>query len=697
MEATTANETNWITTASPQGSRGGNGSAPRHRSGPPNGSPNGRHGAGSLAQKFGINEHNLALRREFIRLEGAEVQVLEELIPWAEEHAAEIAKEFYDWQFNFGPTVSFFESFAAQSGHTLASLRQHLEGAQTRYFASCFTGAADGYDTDWFETRLHIGAVHDRINLPFKWYVGAYAEFARLTRARLAKDREDTAYVDRAMEALHKVWNLDLQAIGDSFLLSTVESFGMDLSAVETTRGTDRTEHFVQIKEELNAILEQNADWRCQIEAIGKTRAVIEFDMDGTIQTANDLFLDTLGYSLDEVQGRHHRMFVEPEYARSPEYEEFWEALRRGEYRPGQYKRIGKGGKEVWIEASYNPIYDRSGELFKVVKYASDVTGQVEAKQRLEQSVQVMLEVVSAAAEGDLTRPVAVEGEDEVGQMAAGLRQLLANLRANIGQIAENAQHLAAASEEMSSISTQMGSDAETTSTQAGAAASAAEQVDKNVQTVATGAEEMSASIKEVAGNAAEAARIAADAVATADRTNQTVSKLGESSVEIGNVIKVITSIAQQTNLLALNATIEAARAGEAGKGFAVVANEVKELAKQTAQATEDISQKIETIQGDTQDSVQAIGQISEIIGQINDIQSTIASAVEEQSATTAEIARNVNEAAKGSAEIAENITGVAQAAESTSSGATDSQQAAGELARMAATLQQVVSEFQYA
>ena len=183
-------------------------------------------------------------------------------------------------------------------------------------------------------------------------------------------------------------------------------------------------------------------------------------------------------------------------------------------------------------------------------------------------------------------------------------------------------------------------------------------------------------------------------AVKDANKTNETIKHLGESSNQIGEVVKVITSIAQQTNLLALNATIEAARAGEAGKGFAVVANEVKELAKETAKATEDISQKIEAIQTDTRGAVTAIGQISAIIGQINDIQNTIASAVEEQTATTNEISRNVAEAAKGSSEIAQNITGVAEAARHTSSGAADTQKAAGELTRMAAGLQGLVSKF---
>jgi methyl-accepting chemotaxis protein len=212
------------------------------------------------------------------------------------------------------------------------------------------------------------------------------------------------------------------------------------------------------------------------------------------------------------------------------------------------------------------------------------------------------------------------------------------------------------------------------------------------VQTVAAGVEEMSASIREIAKNAQEAAKIAGVGVKASESATETISKLGLSSAEIGKVIKTITSIARQTNLLALNATIEAARAGEAGKGFAVVANEVKELAKETAKATEDISQKIETIQGDTRHAVAAISEINEVITKISDYQTTIATAVEEQTATTNEINRNVSEAAKGSSEIAENIVGVAEAARNTTMGASDTEKAAIELARMAAALQSTVA-----
>jgi methyl-accepting chemotaxis protein len=271
--------------------------------------------------------------------------------------------------------------------------------------------------------------------------------------------------------------------------------------------------------------------------------------------------------------------------------------------------------------------------------------------------------------------------------------QLNENLKQTLELVSRNAQALSSSSEELSAVSQQMSSNSEETAAQANVVAAASEQVSKNVETVATSAEEMSASVTEIAKNTNEAARVAAQAVRVASDTNATVAKLGESSVEIGQVIKVITSIAQQTNLLALNATIEAARAGEAGKGFAVVANEVKELAKQTASATEEIGQKIEAIQNDTRGAVTAIDEISTIISQINDIQNTIASAVEEQTATTNEIARNASEAAKGSTEISRNIVNVSEAARSTTEGASNTLTAAQELARLASELMQVVDQ----
>ena len=259
--------------------------------------------------------------------------------------------------------------------------------------------------------------------------------------------------------------------------------------------------------------------------------------------------------------------------------------------------------------------------------------------------------------------------------------------------VAANAQALAAASEELQVVAVQMGSNSATTSEEVQHIAAASIQVSQSIESVSAGAEEMSASIKEIAKNAADATRVADQAVEAARTTNDTVAKLGESSTEIGQIVKVITGIAQQTNLLALNATIEAARAGEAGKGFAVVANEVKELAKETAKATEDISQKIEAIQGDTARSVDAIQTITAVIGQIADFQTTIASAVEEQAATTNDMARSVTDASHQAGRITTMLSSVSEAADSTASGAMDSQLAATELAQLAAKLHGLVDD----
>lgn len=515
------------------------------------------------------------------------------------------------------------------------------------------------------------------------------------------------------------------------------------------------------------------------IEAISKSQAVIEFEMDGTIITANHNFLKTLGYSLDEIKGRHHSMFAEDSVKNSHEYREFWARLNRGENLPGEYRRVGKGGNLVVIQASYNPIADATGKFVKVVKFATDVTAMaktredaarittmmeqapinvmfagrdmkisyanpatiktlksiehllpIKADQLLGQSIDIFHKrpehqrrlladpsnlphqaniQLGAETLDLLVSPVFDQNRNFLGAMvtwevitkrlqleqdakdsADRDQQKAQEMSLILDQVNSNASTLASSAEELTAVSSQMASNAEETSAQASVVSAASEQVSKNVQTVATGVEEMNAAIREIAKNASDAARVSQEAVATAATANSTIAKLGDSSAEIGKVIKVITRIAEQTNLLALNATIEAARAGEAGKGFAVVANEVKELAKETAKATEDISRKIEAIQGDTQGTVDSIRLIGQVIAQINDISNTIASAVEEQTATANEMSRNVAEAAKGTSEIAQNITSVAMAAQNTTEGATNCQQAAAEMSRMATELQQL-------
>jgi methyl-accepting chemotaxis protein len=311
-------------------------------------------------------------------------------------------------------------------------------------------------------------------------------------------------------------------------------------------------------------------------------------------------------------------------------------------------------------------------------------------------SVNDLIGVLGAIESGDLSRQ-AMSSADEIGQMGVALNRMRERMSEIVDRIAGTSVTLSTASEELSAVSNEMSSAAEQTSDRAGSVSAAAEQVSGSVQSVSAGTEEMGASINEIAKKASDAARVATEAVAVAETTDGLVRRLGESSREIDEVIKIISSIARQTNMLALNATIEAARAGEAGKGFAVVANEVKELARDTARSSEKIESNIAAIQADTKEAVSAIGQITSTIHDINDIQTMIAAAVEEQAATTNEIARSVGEAAAGSNEIAASITGVAETAQGTTSGAAETHRSAEELARLAAELLALTRQFRLA
>ena len=350
----------------------------------------------------------------------------------------------------------------------------------------------------------------------------------------------------------------------------------------------------------------KSADYEGQIAAIHKSQAVIEFNLDGTVITANENFLKTLGYRLDEIEGKHHRMFVEPQYRDSAAYRDFWDSLRRGDYQAAEYKRVGKGGKAVWIQASYNPIRGADGKLVKVVKFATDTTAQVEDRIR----------------RGELQKSIDLD----------------------LGQITEAVT---------------------STSERVTSAVSASTQTSSNMQAVASGAEELAASVSEISRQASDALSISLQAVQQANETSAIVSGLAIAAQKIGDVVKLINNIAEQTNLLALNATIEAARAGEAGRGFAVVASEVKSLATQTAKATDEISAQIAEVQGTTTSAVSVIEAITQTISRINEISAAIAASVEEQASVTQSISSNMQVAARGVTDINANMTDIAEATRS--------------------------------
>ncbi len=385
----------------------------------------------------------------------------------------------------------------------------------------------------------------------------------------------------------------------------------------------------------------ERQNMRGLFRAIDASFAYIEFDTEGQVLNANKNFQETMGYSADEAKGKHHRIFCDPEFVSSHEYAQFWPDLKSGKSKSGIFKRRSKSGKDIWLQAVYSPVTDETGRVSKVVKIATDVTDQ----QKMILSIQ------------------------------------------------ESAAALSSASTELTATATEMSNSAIKTNKESQVAAAAAEQVSSGVQTVATNIEEMVASIKEIARSTNESSQMAKMTLQKAQESNATILKLGTSSLEIGDVIKVISSIAQQTNLLALNATIEAARAGEAGKGFAVVANEVKELAKQTAKATNDITNKIGAIQKDTQGAVESIGGISQAVEKLNGISGVIAAAVEEQTATTNEISRVIVQSKKGVESIAETVKIVSIAANENTTSSNQTLTASRELAQLAEKLNALVKK----
>jgi methyl-accepting chemotaxis protein len=410
----------------------------------------------------------------------------------------------------------------------------------------------------------------------------------------------------------------------------------------------------------------RTADYEGQLAAINKAQAVIEFGLDGTILDANENFLRTLGYRLEEVRGKHHRVFVDAAQRDSAEYHRFWEKLRRGEFDAARYKRIAKGGREVWIQASYNPIFDLNGKAYKIVKYATDVTAQVKMQEALDRAVKDTQTVVEAAVAGNLTERIDLAGKTgQIESLSAHVNRLIDTLMAVVTDIQEAALEVQTGSDEIAHGNTNLSQRTE-------------EQAASLEQTAAS-MEEMTSTVKHNAGNAGEASQLAAAARRQAEQGGLVVTdairamrEINAASKKMADIIGVIDEIAFQTNLLALNAAVEAARAGEQGRGFAVVASEVRNLAGRSATAAKEIKALIQDSVAKIEEgstlvdrSGAGLGDIVTSVNKVADIVAEISAASQEQSAGIEQVNKAITQMDEVTQQNAALVEQAAAAAES--------------------------------
>ncbi|WP_402718342.1 methyl-accepting chemotaxis protein [Janthinobacterium rivuli] len=443
----------------------------------------------------------------------------------------------------------------------------------------------------------------------------------------------------------------------------------------------------IKFATDITALKKRNVEYEGKVSAIGKAQAVIEFDMQGNVLEANENFLAVMDYDLSDIQGEHHRMFCEPEYASSAEYKKFWQKLNRGEFDAGRYKRLGNHGKVVWIQATYNPILDLNGKPYKVVKFAIDISDQVNLENSIQskaandsRKVNALLESVARAAQGDLTCNIVPEGDEPIDLLAGGISKMIVDLRGVIGNVVSAANGFADASN---------------------AIAERATGVAVGTQALGATVEEMNASIdgltfsiNSIAENTSNADSLAKATQQEAEAGARAVAKsieamdlINRSSEDIGEIVKVISEIANQTNMLAFNAAIEAARAGEHGLGFSVVADEVRKLAERSSQATKEISKLIN-------ESVKRVSTGSEISRQASDAFDKIVSGVAKTTLAISDISKAANEQLLTAREVSTAIQYIAEETEKSAANCDSIARSTDGLNERAGSLNQTVSGF---
>jgi methyl-accepting chemotaxis protein len=443
----------------------------------------------------------------------------------------------------------------------------------------------------------------------------------------------------------------------------------------------------IKFATDITALKMRNAEYEGKVSAIGKAQAVIEFDMQGNVLDANDNFLAVMDYDLSDIKDEHHRMFCEPEYASSADYKKFWQKLNRGEFDAGRYKRLGNHGKPVWIQATYNPILDLNGKPYKVVKFAIDITDQVNLENSIQakaasdsRKVNALLESVARAAQGDLTCKIVPEGDEPIDLLAGGISKMIIDLRGVIGNVVSAANGFADASHTIAERATGV--------------AVGTQALGATVEEMNASIDGLTFSINSIAENTSNADSLAKATQQEAEAGARAVAKsieamdlINRSSEDIGEIVKVISEIANQTNMLAFNAAIEAARAGEHGLGFSVVADEVRKLAERSSQATKEISKLIN-------ESVKRVSTGSEISRQASDAFDKIVSGVAKTTLAISDISKAANEQLLTAREVSTAIQYIAEETEKSAANCDSIARSTDGLNERAGSLNQTVSGF---